>query len=157
MASNKLSTHREFYEFYKKERRIVSKEINEFAFFKRTVYKLLNTIQDITPETENGLYLKDFGYLYSTIERKRKMPLKIKPTQKSITEKVKRKIKFDFFFEVDEDWIFKPMYLFRRSFLESQTPKKEGVEFLLETLVTNNKIIQLTKEGRFFDKNNKQW
>lgn len=54
---------REAYEFYKLKRKKVSKGMNDFNLYKKSISGLFNIISNMMVESEGGVYLDGFGYL----------------------------------------------------------------------------------------------
>jgi hypothetical protein len=63
---------RELYDHYRKTRRKVAKEIDQYKLFEKAVKGLLSQIHRMVEEAPGGLYLKDFGYIYVTTKTIRK-------------------------------------------------------------------------------------
>lgn len=55
---------REFYDFYRKTRRKVSKKINQEMLFKKAMGGLIQELFRCMEETDNGVHLRGLGVLY---------------------------------------------------------------------------------------------
>lgn len=81
------------YEFYRKNRRKVAKGIDQYMLWKKAISGLLIAIKELVEERENGVYIKDFGYL--CLEKAGTRRKKISPIKKQILQKYILSFMFD--------------------------------------------------------------
>lgn len=64
-------TTREAYDYYRKNRRYISKTVDQYNYFVKAVNGLFETLSAMIVESEGGVYIEGFGY-FCVIKRKNK-------------------------------------------------------------------------------------
>jgi hypothetical protein len=135
--------HREVYEIYKKDKKGTIPEINEFYFFRIALNKLIFSMRECFQESECGLYMEDLFYIYSKNVKTR--DTLITGIKKSY---IKNKPQVEFL--RGENWKAE----FARGWLpkqkEEKVYKKDTIEYFLENVNYNKKVLRLTKTERYF-------
>ena len=94
---------REFYDFYRKNRRKVAKGINQYNLFEKVADGLLRELKKLTILSEGGVHLKYFGY-FCYIKYKNKYNNRF---EKNPLKKFKKQNTFHIWFYPEEelrDW-----------------------------------------------------
>lgn len=76
---------REAYDFYKKNRKTISKTIDQYNYFKKAVEGVIRTLIDLFLENEEGVCIRDLGY-FCMVKTKNKKKIK-NPSSTSILKK----------------------------------------------------------------------
>lgn len=90
---------REFYDFYRQNRKKVAEGINEYNLFKKAVGGLLLSLKHIAQNTEGGIHIRGVGY-FCHVKSQRK-GLK-HPADKSFFKRIKKGYYYIFWFFPDE-------------------------------------------------------
>lgn len=80
---------REAYDFYKKNRKTISKTIDQYNYFRKAVEGIIITLTELFLENEQGVCIKDLGY-FCMIRTKNKKRIK-NPSSTSILKKYTRR------------------------------------------------------------------
>lgn len=139
--------NREFYEFYRTNRKSVAKEIDQYNYFVKAVGGILMLIKKEMYDREFGVYIENFGhfcYIKSKTAKKR-------PLEKSPLKKSKKVYKWMYWF-IPEDEALKDWYYNTECTITK--PKKhtidlEAIRLLLEVEKYNRKLSRENKDIKF--------
>lgn len=96
---------REAYEYYKENRKYVSKTIDQYNYFKKAVEGLLRVIKKHFLDNEEGVCIRDLGYL-GMVRTKEKVKTK-NPSKVSLLKKHSKRYKYKPILFIDimyENW-----------------------------------------------------
>ena len=139
---------REFYEFYKKERKKVALAIDQYNYFVKAVNGLLLMIIRTAVYTKGGVHIKGLGYFcHVRTKRKRRDPI-----EKNPLIKFKKKYRYKLHFIPDED--LKEWYLdFNHNFykqLDNYIVDLNTINLFYEIDRYNRRLEQESKEMKYF-------
>lgn len=68
---------REMYDYYRKNRRTVSKGLNQFMLWEKAIKGVMKLMKKHLIKNEEGIYIEGFGYFYfaPTLERRKRVSL----------------------------------------------------------------------------------
>lgn len=139
---------REFYEYYKKNRKSVSKGVERYADWSRAVARLMLSIKDLMIETEGGVFVEKLGYfaIFKTYKKTDK-----KKKNGSLSTYIKDYRYYPYFFGEVSNPIFKGWFMSMMFTPETIKDIKEqlqkGFKYQLH-LTTVKSLIKANKETR---------
>lgn len=126
---------KEFYEFFKEERRFNIKAVDQYNYFAKAISGILSKIRYYSEHNQSGVYIEGIGYFcFVKLKEKRRNNL-----SKTPLEKLRRRIVYTPFFIPDEKmnkWSFQPKS--QKANRDDYRIDIDGIKFLLE-FYKNNK------------------
>lgn len=145
---------RELYDFYKETRLHKSKYLNEYKYFQTAFNQLVVAIKDLTEQSEGGLFLEDFLYIYNESRVVRTIPnIKEKATTKITKTKTIKKLHTEILFDADKNWVIEPEQVFKNTIWKNHKYRKEEIALLKGVELYNRRIKYMHRRHRLFEQN----
>jgi hypothetical protein len=141
---------RDFYNYYRTNRRKVAKEIDQFKYFEKAVNGILTILRKAVLEEDEGVHIKSFGYLCN-VKAKNKRALY---TLKSPIKMYKKEIVFKFWYIPEDN--YKKWYLKEITQLcvtkktDYKIIDKETIKAIYETETYFNSVHRQAKDIKYF-------
>lgn len=146
-------TGREFYDFYRENRRRAVPWLKDHTLFRRTIGAMIREIADMMIEADGGVYLEGLGYFGVIMSpKKSRKRLSIFNTFKNNYESIKKKYRYSpyFFGDIDRrnfrDWSMSSS--FNLQFLKKVRKSKTKYYLCYTALKQLYKANKLTKQYR---------
>jgi hypothetical protein len=81
---------RDMYDYYRKNRKKVAKEIDQYKLWVKAVNGILCCLKELVRESENGVYIEGFGYIFAEDNIRYRHRISILKKE----EKIRHKIRF---------------------------------------------------------------
>ncbi len=140
---------REFYDFYRKERRHMALAIDQYNYFVKAVNGILELIVKTSVHTKGGVHIKGFGY-FCHVRTKEKRRNK---TEKNPLKKFQKKYHYVPHF-IPDDANLKEWYVdFKDNWfkqLDNYTIDLDAIKLFYEIDMYNRELEQESKEIKYF-------
>lgn len=126
---------REFYDFYRRNRKKTSPKINQEILFKKAIHGLLLEIKKCAEETGNGVHLRGFGVLH----KRRVSVAKVRLSLFTYTKKEKNGCNF----YLEDDYL-RNLYLIKNvsKYYNRSIPKRKYDKDKPDAIILHRKLIR---------------